>query len=223
MGAIKRYAARHPGSGVLGVAFFDLCRQALKLLFKVVYRAKHEGLANIPDRGPVLLVANHQSFFDPPFIGCWVGRRQIDFLARGGLFGFKPFGWLIETLHAMPIRQGSGDSGAMKEVLRRLGEGRAMLIFPEGSRTPDGEMQVFQRGIAVVLKRAQCDIVPVGISGVYDAWPRHKRLPRLFSKPIRVVYGQPISSEALMEDGADAALATLEKRIGELAGRAAAL
>ena len=211
-----RFRARHPGSTYLGILFFDVCRQLLKLKFRIVYRTRVRGLRNVPDSGPVLLIANHQSFYDPPLIGCWIGRRQVDFLARGGLFKFKPFAWLISTLHATPIKQGSGDTGAMKEVLKRLSEGRAMLIFPEGSRTPDGDIQDFQRGTAVLLKRAHCTIVPVAVAGVYNVWPRSRKVPKLFAKRMSVVYGEPIASDQLMIDGPDRAMAQLRERVESL-------
>lgn len=211
-----RFRARHPGSTYIGILFFDCCRLLLKLKFRIIYRTRVRGLGNVPDSGPVLLIANHQSFLDPPLIGCWIGRRQVDFLARGGLFKFKPFAWLISTLHATPIKQGAGDTGAMKEVLKRLSEGRAMLIFPEGSRTPDGSLQDFQRGTAVLLKRAHCTIVPVAVAGVFDVWPRTRKLPRLFAKNMSVVYGDPIASDELMSDGPDAAMEHLRERVQAL-------
>ncbi len=219
----ERLRARHPGSTLVGILFFDCCRLLLKLKFRVLYRTRVRGLDNIPDTGPVLLIANHQSYFDPPLIGCWIGRRQVDFLARGNLFKFKPFAWLISTLHATPIKQGSGDTGAMKEVLKRLSEGRAMLIFPEGSRTHDGSLQDFQRGTAVLLKRAHCTIIPVAVAGVFDVWPRTRKLPRFFAKNMSVVYGEPIASDELMRDGPDIAMQTLRERVQELLHEAESL
>lgn len=219
----ERLRARHPGSTLVGILFFDCCRQLLKLKFRVLYRTRVHGLRNIPDTGPVLLIANHQSYFDPPLIGCWIGRRQVDFLARGNLFKFKPFAWLISTLHATPIKQGAGDTGAMKEVLKRLSEGRAMLIFPEGSRTPDGSLQEFQRGTAVLLKRAHCTIIPVAVAGVFDVWPRTRKLPKFFAKNMSVVYGDPIASDELMRDGPDIAMQTLRERVQELLHEAESL
>ena len=219
----ERLRARHPGSTLVGILFFDCCRLLLKLKFRVLYRTRVRGLDNIPDTGPVLLIANHQSYFDPPLIGCWIGRRQVDFLARGNLFKFKPFAWLISTLHATPIKQGSGDTGAMKEVLKRLSEGRAMLIFPEGSRTHDGSLQDFQRGTAVLLKRAHCTIIPVAVAGVFDVWPRTRKLPRFFAKNMSVVYGEPIASDELMRDGPDIAMQTLRERVQELLREAESL
>jgi len=220
---LDRVRDKHPGSGVVGVAFFALCCALLRLYFRLIHRARVEGLEHLPDRGPLLLISNHQSYYDPPFIGCWITRRQIDFLARGSLFKFKPFARLISTLHAMPIKQGTGDSGAMKEALRRLAEGRAMLVFPEGSRSHDGAIATFERGTAVLLKRAHCPIVPIAVRGVYESWPRHNTFPRLFSGPIAVVYGEPIQSDELIREGPEQAMRTLAARVDTLAARADAL
>ena len=189
-------------------------------IFIVIYRRRREGLENVPRTGGVLLVANHQSFFDPPLIGGALTTRDTDFLARGGLFKFKPFAWLISTLNATPIKQGAGDTGAMKEVIKRLNEHKAVIVFPEGSRSDDGKVQPFERGISVLLKRAKCVVVPVGIAGVYEVWPRHKSCPRLFTRPVAIVYGEPIGTEVLLENGADQAIQEIQQRVEALVARA---
>ena len=217
---MARKASKHPGSSLLHIAFFNLCRSILHAMFIVIYRRRREGVENVPREGGVLLIANHQSFFDPPFIGGCLTTRDTDFLARGGLFKFKPFAWLITKLNATPIKQGAGDTGAMKEIIKRLGEGKAVVVFPEGSRTPDGAVKPFERGMTVLLKRAKCAVVPVGIAGVYEAWPRHKKFPRIFTKPIAVVYGEPIESKDLIADGADNAIAEIQSRVEALVARA---
>jgi len=189
----------------------------------IIYRRRRRGLENVPKHGGVLLVANHQSFFDPPLIGCSLSTRDTDFLARGGLFDFKPFAWFITSLNSTPIKQGAGDAGAMKEVIKRLNEKKAVLVFPEGARTDDGTIQPFARGISVLLKRANCVVIPVGIAGVYDLWPRHKSIPRLFTRPIAVVYGEPLETKDLLEHGPDAAIEILQSRVEELAAQAECL
>lgn len=168
---------------------------------------------NIPREGPVLLVANHQSFYDPPAIGGGIRHRHSDFLARASLFDFKPFGWLIRRLNSTPIKQGAGDAGAMKATIEKMKNGRMMLVFPEGSRSLDGEIQAFQRGAAVLLKRTHCQVVPVGIAGAYEAWPRKQRLPIPFRSKIVVCYGEPIGSDELMRHGTDAALRLLRSQV----------
>jgi 1-acyl-sn-glycerol-3-phosphate acyltransferase len=219
----QRYRKRHPGSSLARLWFFDLCRETVLWYFRVFHRLRRIDVMNIPREGPVLLVANHQSFYDPPAIGGGVRHRHSDFLARSSLFKFKPFGWLISTLNSTPIKQGSGDAGAMKATIQKMKNGRMMLVFPEGSRTPDGEMQPFQRGAAVLLKRAHCQVVPVGIAGAFEAWPRSRKLPIPFRDKIVVCYGEPISSDEIMKESAEEALAHLRERVDSLRQRAESL
>ena len=217
---LTNYRQRRPGSTLMQLFFYDFCREVILLTLRLVFRLTTDGIERIPQTGSVLLVANHQSFLDPPAIAVGVRHRHTDFLARGGLFSFKPFGWLIKQLHAMPIKQGKGDAGAMKITISKLKTGKMMLVFPEGSRTHHGDIKEFQRGIAILLKKTDCQVVPVGIDGAFDAWPRTKKLPRLFTKKMVVCYGQPISSTELMANGTDEAIETLAKQVDELVSRA---
>jgi len=210
---LARYRLHHPGSSLASLLFYDLIREFALLILQIFYRIKRVRVSNVPRTGPVLLVANHQSFLDPPIVSSAIRHRHTDFLARGGLFKFKPFGWVISVLHSTPIKQGAGDAGAMKATIAKLNAGKMMLVFPEGSRTEDGQMHEFQRGIAVLLKRTDCQIVPVGIEGAFDAWPRTRKFPRLFTKRIVVCFGDPIDSKTLMETGTDQAIETLRQRV----------
>jgi 1-acyl-sn-glycerol-3-phosphate acyltransferase len=216
----ERYRMRHPGSSLAHLLFFDVCRETVLWYFRVFHRLRRVDVLNVPREGPVLLIANHQSFYDPPAIGGGIRHRHSDFLARASLFKFIPFGWLISKLNSTPIKQGAGDTGAMKATIEKMGNGRMMLVFPEGSRSPDGELQDFQRGVAVLLKRAHCQVVPVGIAGAYEAWPRRRKLPRPFLDKIVVCYGEPMNSDELMKDGAGSALEELHNEVARLCERA---
>jgi 1-acyl-sn-glycerol-3-phosphate acyltransferase len=204
--------AKRPGTSLAKILFYEVCRSALSLFFLLAYRARIEHTRRVPSSGPLLLVANHQSYLDPPLIGFGIRQRQMDYLARIGLFKVPGLNWLIDALNATPIKEDSGDAGAIKEVLRRLGEGRAILIFPEGSRTDDGQVHQFKRGTALLFRRADCPVIPVAIEGCFEAWPRD-RLPSIFGKRIAVSYGEPIPAAELKALGADAALAMLRERI----------
>jgi 1-acyl-sn-glycerol-3-phosphate acyltransferase len=210
---LERLRARHPGSSIPHILFFDACRLAAAGLERLIYRTRWEGRDRVPATGAVLIVANHQSFLDPPVIGGGIANRDIDFIARAGLFRFRAFGWLIAALNSVPISESGGDTAAMKEALRRLGMGRAVLIFPEGSRSPDGAMREFKRGIAVLVKRARCPVMPAAIEGAHDAWPRGRPYPRLLGCRLAVQYGEPIDHDELMADGSDQALRRLEREI----------
>lgn len=195
---------------------FEVCHFLSIGFIKLCYRPMQSGVGKVPKRGPFLIVANHQSFFDPPLVGGFITTRHTDFIARAGLFKFKPFGWFISNLNSIPVTGDGNDTAAMKEALRRLALGRCVILFPEGSRTPDGAMRPFKRGIALLVKRAKCPVMPVAIEGVHDAWPRKNARPFFFGKRIAIQYGDPIAHDELMRDGPDAALRRLEVEIDRM-------
>ena len=219
---LARLRRRHPGSSAAHVVFYNICRLLSVGILKLCFGLRVHRIGQLPREGAVLIVANHQSFLDPPAIGGLARGRDMDFIARSGLFRFGPFGWLITRLNSVPIKEAGGDTAAMKEALRRLGEGKAVLIFPEGSRSADGALHEFKRGVAVLLKRAKCPVIPAAIEGAYDAWPRSGR-PRPFSSPIEVMYGDPVEPADLLSEGPDAAIdrlvAEVERMRVELHGR----
>jgi len=152
------------------------------------------GQRNIPARGPVLILANHQSHFDPVLVGM-CSRRRMNYLARESLFTFAPLRWLITSLDAIPIdRDGLGMSG-VKETLRRLKREEIVLMFPEGTRTPHGEVTRMKPGFAALARRCRAPLLPVGIDGAFHAWPRTRPLPQLGT--ICVVIGEPLPPETV--------------------------
>jgi 1-acyl-sn-glycerol-3-phosphate acyltransferase len=189
--------------------WYQFLRCLIFLAGTLAYRLRYGGLKNIPPTGPVLVVANHQSHFDPPLIGagCW---RRMNYLARETLFR-PPLGWLIGTLDAIPIdRDGMGLNG-IKESLRRLKRGEMVLIFPEGTRTHDGEVAPFRPGFTVLAARAKAWILPVAIAGAFDAWPRWRTLPRLGT--IHVLYGEPIPPEEIAGRDEREVVAEVQRRV----------
>lgn len=207
---------KHPTASTTALWFYEFSRGLCVLVFLLWTRIRHLNAPRVPKTGPLLIIANHQSFLDPPAIGCGAGYRHLDYIARVGLFKNPAFGWLIRTFHSIPIRQGEPDAAAMREAIKRISEGAAVLVFPEGARSPDGELQPFSRGVALLIKRTRCPVIPVAIDGAHDAWPRG-RGPRLMPrKPITVNFGHAIDHDELMAGGPDAALATLHDRVAEL-------
>ena len=204
------FRRKRPGTPLSSMLSYAFARGICVALFTVLYRYRAYGSRRLPADGSVLLVANHQSFLDPPAIGVGVNHRHLDYIARLGLFESKVLAWLLTQFNSLPIREQGGDAGAIKEILRRLEAGRAVLIFPEGTRTPDGGMTQFKRGIAVLVKRSQCPVIPVAVEGCFDAWPRHRVWPRFWGRRVSVSFGRPIQHDDLMRNGADAALRRLE-------------
>ena len=160
----------------------------------------------------MLVVSNHQSHFDPPLVGAGCPRR-MNFLARETLFRFAPFRWLINSLDAIPIdRDGLGLNG-IKESLRRLKRGEMVLIFPEGTRTRDGNVADFRPGFTVLAARAKAWILPVAIEGAFAAWPRWKKLPGLGT--IHVHYGEPLPPEEVVATDERELVAEVQRRVRE--------
>jgi 1-acyl-sn-glycerol-3-phosphate acyltransferase len=169
--------------------WYDLVRRTIHVGGVLAYGLRHSGRRNIPQSGPVLVVSNHQSHFDPPLVGAGCPRR-MNYLARETLFDIAPLGWLIRSLDAIPIdREGLGLAG-MRESLRRLKRGEMVLIFPEGTRTRDGRIAPFQPGFTALAARSGAAILPVAIEGAYAAWPRWRKLPG--PGTIHVQYGLPL-------------------------------
>jgi 1-acyl-sn-glycerol-3-phosphate acyltransferase len=169
--------------------FWKAAQAFCRIITTLMFDYKAYGVHNVPMRGGVLLVSNHQSYLDPVLLGVPL-RRPMSYLAKSELFANKFFGALIRALNAFPVRQGAADVGAVKETIKRLQEGYLLNIFPEGTRSEDGLIGKIESGAALVVRRANVPVVPVVIDGSFDAWPRHAKV--FHSHPIRVMYGPPM-------------------------------
>jgi 1-acyl-sn-glycerol-3-phosphate acyltransferase len=170
-------------------------------LSTLLYRVRVYGREQVPTRGPILVLCNHQSYYDPIFSQSWVWRPFL-FVARQTLFhGF--FGWLIHSLGAIPIRQGQADIRSIRTVIGLLNKGWAVCLYPEGSRTLDGRIAVIKPGFGLISRRAGAPIVPMVIDGAFECWPRTRKWPRLTGR-VGVLYGKPISPEHVKEAGDEA-------------------
>ncbi|APW60694.1 lysophospholipid acyltransferase family protein [Paludisphaera borealis] len=146
------------------------------------------GRRNMPATGGVMLVSNHLSYLDVFLLGNGI-ERPLNYVARSTLF-LPILGPLIRSVGAFPIqREGMGASG-MKETLKRLRAGGIVTLFPEGTRSPDGEIAPLKAGIALLVARAGVPVVPAGIAGTFRAWPRGRLFP--IPRPIRIHFGPPI-------------------------------
>lgn len=189
----------------LPFAFYE-CIYFLSAFAMVLgFSLRIRGSRHVPRTGPVLLIANHQSFLDPDLVGL-AARRHLAYLARKTLFEHSAFAWLIRMLNAVPIDQEGVGIEGLRVTVQLLQAGQAVVVFPEGNRSEDGGMQPLQPGISLLIKRAQPTIVPVGIAGAYHAWSRWRKLPLpspLFlpatKRTIAVVVGKPLDSKPLTD------------------------
>jgi len=187
----------------------------LRLFFMICYRYKAWGARHVPRRGPVLLLANHQSHFDPPLIGVAGHRRWFYSLARQSLFEPKYFGRMIKFWNAIPVQRGESDPAALRKGIEALKGGHPLLVFAEGERTLSGEIEAFQRGVLLLIRRAKPTIVPVAVDGAYDAWQRGSGGPKLHGK-IGVAFGPAISSEQVLAMSPDDAMSMLREKVVDL-------
>jgi 1-acyl-sn-glycerol-3-phosphate acyltransferase len=183
-----------------------LCRWQTILQFKVRIHGTH----NVPREGPVLLVCNHQSHMDP-VLATMALPRESCYMARDSLWANKWFARLITSLNAFPVKRHTADLGAIKESLRRLKSGMSLVVFPEGTRTPDGRIHPMFPGLASIAKKAGAPIVPVLIDGMHQAWPKGSPFPRTGS--VIIQYGDLIPPAEYAGLSADELVQLLRKRL----------
>jgi 1-acyl-sn-glycerol-3-phosphate acyltransferase len=151
--------------------------------FRIIHRER------MIQTGPVILAMNHQSYLDPPFAGV-ACDRAIYFLAKRTLIDVPVLGWLLPKLNVIPVNQEGIDRSALKALIRVLKSGNAALVFPEGARTLDGDLQPAQPGLGLVIAKTLAPVVPMRIFGAHEALPRGGG--SLHFVPVTIVVGEPI-------------------------------
>jgi 1-acyl-sn-glycerol-3-phosphate acyltransferase len=160
---------------------------------KLFYRHKVYGLEHFYPKGAII-AANHTSFLDPPLIAIsW--PEEVHFLARETLFRNWFFGKLIRALNAHPVSGGSGDIGVFRMACELLGEGKKVILFPEGTRAAQDQLGEIKPGVGVLVARSKTAIIPTYLKGPYEVWNRHRKFPKLFGKTV-CVFGSPILWES---------------------------
>lgn len=158
------------------------------------FRGRAYHAERVPAQGPVILAANHASFIDPPLIGAAL-KRDIHYLARASLFRHRAAHWLLRSWNSVPVERDGGGGAGLKAIFERLQAGAGIILFPEGTRSPDGQLQPARSGIGLVVIKSTCPVVPVRVFGTFEAFGRHLRFPR--PKPVVVKFGQPLDFAAL--------------------------
>ena len=203
---------RAPGSSAWRVlVWWNGVILILKLLLVVFYRFRSYGQENIPKTGALLFVGNHQSNFDPAIMGAAVYDRPFYGIARDTLFESKLLSILMKGFGVIAIRRGESDTKAIRRALQELEEGRCVMMFPEGTRTKDGQIAEFQRGFWLLMKKSKATVVPIGLDGAFDAYPVGSK-PKLRGY-IEACIGKPIRTAELLELGEEKGTAYVRSRI----------
>jgi len=182
------------GHSMFGRWLYDLLWVLCRTLAVSVFGFRVRFAEPLPLQGGLLVVSSHQSHLDPLLLGL-ASDRRLSTLARSSLYHFKPFAAAITALDAVPIDRNASMVKTMKALIGRLRAGRAVVIFPEGTRTSTGRLGEIKSGFALLAKKAAVPIAPVAIVGAYECWPRSRLLPR--PGRIRLEFGRVIPASEI--------------------------
>jgi 1-acyl-sn-glycerol-3-phosphate acyltransferase len=169
--------------------WYTFFKGILWLFSRLAARMRVEGVENVPREGPFILLANHQSILDPILVQSHC-PRELHTLTKSTQFGGRFMGWVLPRLNGIPTRRFKVDPQVVRVVLRRLLEGQGIGIYPEGERSWDAQIQPFRRGTIRVVLKAGVPVIPCGVSGSYDVWPRWSK--RVRRAPVRIRFGEAI-------------------------------
>ena len=154
-------------------------------LLHTYFRGKIYGAENVPQTGPVIIVSNHASYFDPPIVSSCV-RRPVAYMAKEELFKVPVLAQAIKLYGAYPVSRGSADRNAIRAALEYLENGWAVGVFLEGTRTPDGRISDPKRGAALLAAKAKAPFLPVCLWGSEQILQPGSSLPRPVPLTIRI-------------------------------------
>jgi 1-acyl-sn-glycerol-3-phosphate acyltransferase len=198
---------------------YQFSTRIFKLFLLLWNRLSVRGAENIPAQGGVLMASNHASFLDPPVVGVGYRSRPIHFMARDTLWNSKFGKWWMDHVGCIPVSRGTGDIKALKLTIKALKEGRAVSMFPEGTRTENGELQEAKGGIGFIIEKSGCVVVPAYIDGTFKAHPKGSK--GIKPTKVTITYGKPITQEDFQALGTgreayDQYAALIMQRIAEL-------
>jgi 1-acyl-sn-glycerol-3-phosphate acyltransferase len=171
--------------------FYRLVRRSFRIVARPMFRFAVEGALRVPTSGPVILVAPHRSWLDPPCLAA-ACQRHVRFLIMEKIYAYRCINRFYAALQAIPVKLGDGvlTLSALRESLRALGAGTMIGIFPEGRVVQGERMGSMHRGAALLALRSGAVVVPVAIDGSARAWPRGRRWPA--PSRVRVRFGDPL-------------------------------
>lgn len=176
---------------------YDITKFLFFLFLKIFFSLQMHGRENIPRDGAFIIASNHASYLDPfaAGIGC---RQRINFMAKEELFKNRFLGWYLGKLHVFPLKRDTGDTKALKEAFRRLRKAEGLMIFPEGTRSEDGQIKEGKLGISILSHMAKAPVIPCYIGGSFNIWPSNG--PFSLKGKLNIYYGKPLEPLAVGEN-----------------------
>jgi 1-acyl-sn-glycerol-3-phosphate acyltransferase len=194
--------------------FLDVCRPAVRAVARLYFGLRLEGTEHIPQVGPVVIAPNHQTYVDPVLVTIPI-RRRIYYMAWNRLFDIRGLSWAIRRLRAFPVQLESRDPRATREAVRLLQAGEALMIFPEGARSLDGQIGRFKLGAFRLAVSLGVPVLPVTIAGGHASWPPGRPLPRPASMTVTF---HPLVLEDVGGDPREAARLLAERTRAAITG-----
>jgi 1-acyl-sn-glycerol-3-phosphate acyltransferase len=185
-----------------------------RFIYRFYFRWRVIHPERVPLTGPVILAANHMSYLDPPLVGSAL-PRDINYLARDTLFRYPGVGWVLRSWNSVPVDRDGGGAAGLKAILDRLLAGGGIILFPEGTRSPDGKLMKARSGIGLTVIKSTAPVVPARVFGTFEAYGKHITIPR--PHPIAVKYGMPMDFAALRAEAKSCSKARLKEIYQEVA------
>ncbi len=160
-----------------------------KLLAKTFFRMRVVHPERMIEEGPLILAVNHSSYFDPPLAGI-CSKRAVYYLARKSLLKWPILGPLFPDMNVIPVERDGNDMSALREVIKKVKDGNGIVLFPEGTRSKDGNLQKAKAGIGLVIAKTGAPVMPMRVFGAFEAFPKGTK--RMKFTRITVVIGEPI-------------------------------
>ena len=174
------------------MTFYDFAKSVVTGIFKPLYRVEAIGLEHFPKEGGVLLCANHIHNFDPIIVGI-MAPRPVHYMAKEEIFSVPVLGNIVRKCNAFPVKRGFSDREALRMGLKILKDGHVFGLFPEGTRSKNGELGKGLAGAGFFALRSSASVVPCAIIGPYQSF-----------RKLKVVYGEPIDLEEMRKEKASA-------------------
>ena len=174
------------------MTFYAFAKSVVYTIFKPWYRIEAIGVENFPKEGGVLLCANHIHNFDPIVVGI-MAPRPVHYMAKEEIFRVPVLGGIVKKCNAFPVKRGFSDREALRTGLKILKEGNVFGLFPEGTRSKNGELGKGLSGAGFFALRTEANVVPCAVIGPYKSFKR-----------LKVVYGKPIALDEMRKAKASA-------------------